>query len=76
MWSEPRELPPAATRPFALPGHVKPAGAQYYPLWLRMTGPQVYTCGPKGDNSSYWQEGNLKDAILVLQLKDPFAFRY
>ena len=49
------------------------AGPVEYRAWGH-----TYACtrGPNRFNRSYWQVGNLKDAILVLQLKDPFAFRY
>ena len=30
----------------------------------------------EGSSRAYWQLGNLNDAIRVLQLKVPFAFRY
>jgi hypothetical protein len=39
-------------------------------------GPNATRCTPLSGRVSYWQVGNLKDAIRVLQLKEPVVFRY
>jgi hypothetical protein len=52
------------------------SGKKKRPLLLAWGGPGIAHSGFERAESPHWHEGNLKEAMRVLQLNVPLAFRY